>query len=64
MTGKDLKKLLLKNGWSILRVNGSHHILVKGDDVINLPIHSNKDMKKGLEEKILKQAGLKQNKKG
>lgn len=59
MTGKDLKKLLIKNGWSLLRINGSHHILAKGDDTISVPIHSNKDMKKGLEEKILKQAGLK-----
>lgn len=59
MTGKELKKLLLKDGWTVIRINGSHHILMKGDNIINLPIHSNKDMKKGLEQKILKQAGLK-----
>ena len=49
MTGKELKKLLLKNGWKIVRINGSHHIFEKNDDTIVLPIHSNKDLKKGLE---------------
>ena len=46
MTGKELKKLLLKNGWKIVRINGSHHIFEKNDDTIVLPIHSNKDLKK------------------
>lgn len=59
MKDKDLLKLLLKNGWSIARINGSHYRLEK--DVflpITLPIHG-KDMKKGLEIAILKQAKLK-----
>ena len=59
MTGKELKKLLLKNGWEIVRINGSHHIFEKTGETIVLPIHSNKDLKKGLELAILKQAGLK-----
>ena len=59
MTGKELKKLLLNNGWKIARVNGSHHILEKNNQTIVIPIHSNKDLKKGLEIAILKQAGLK-----
>ena len=59
MTGKELKKLLLKNGWEIVRINGSHHIFEKNGETIVLPIHSNKDLKKGLELVILKQAGLK-----
>lgn len=59
MTGKELKKLLLKNGWELVRINGSHNIFEKNGEIIVLPIHSNKDLKKGLELAILKQAGLK-----
>lgn len=59
MKDKELLKLLLKNGWKEVRVNGSHHYLVKeGFRPISLPVHG-KDMKVGLEVAILKQAKLK-----
>lgn len=58
MKDKELLKLLLKNGWKLNRINGSHHILEKDKKTISLPIH-NKDMKKGIEKSILKKAGLK-----
>lgn len=29
MRDKDLLKLMQKNGWKVVRVNGSHHILEK-----------------------------------
>jgi predicted RNA binding protein YcfA (HicA-like mRNA interferase family) len=59
MTGKELLRLLRKNGWSIERINGSHHVLRKGEQTITVPIHGNTDMKKGLLLHILKQTGLK-----
>lgn len=58
MKDKDLLKLLLKNGWTEDRVTGSHHILFKDGKIISVPVH-NKDMKKGTEATLLKQAGLK-----
>lgn len=59
MKDKDLLKLLLKNGWQLDRVTGSHHILKKaGYELISLPVHG-KDLKPGLEQKFLKRAGLK-----
>ena len=58
MKDKELLSLLQKNGWLLDRINGSHYILVKGNQTISLPIHG-KDMKKGLETVILKKAGLK-----
>lgn len=58
MKDKELLSLLLKDGWRIDRINGSHHILVKDSQTISLPVHG-KDMKKGLETAILKKAGLK-----
>ena len=58
MKDKELLSLLQKNGWQLDRINGSHHILIKDNKTISLPVHG-KDMKKGLETAILKQAGLK-----
>lgn len=60
MTDKKLLKLLQANGWVIVSTRGSHHKLQHPDNpqTIILPVHG-KDMKKGLESKILKQAGLK-----
>ena len=61
MKDKDLLKILFDHGWSLKRITGSHHILVKdGFLTISLPIHG-KELKKGLENAILKQAGLKDN---
>lgn len=58
MKDKDLLKLLLKNGWEVDRINGSHHVLKKNGQIEVLPIH-NKDVPTGLLEKILKRTGLK-----
>lgn len=58
MKDKELLRLLHKSGWKIDRINGSHYILVKDSQTVSLPVHG-KDMKKGLENAILKKAGLK-----
>lgn len=59
MTGKELVKLLLKNGWSIDRVHGSHYIMAKGNQTISVPVHGNTPLRPGILNSILKQAGLK-----
>ena len=60
MMPKDLLKKLEADGWKVVRVNGSHHILKHptkpGRPVV--PIH-NKELKPGTLDTILKQAGLK-----
>ncbi|XJS09891.1 type II toxin-antitoxin system HicA family toxin [Aerococcaceae bacterium WGS1372] len=58
MKDKDLLKLLKKNGWELSRINGSHHILKKGNQREVIPVHG-KDMKPGLLNAILKRTGLK-----
>lgn len=58
MKDKELLKILLKDGWTEDRQNGSHHILIKGNKTISLPVHG-KDVKPGLLNSILKKAGLK-----
>jgi len=59
LSGKDLIKLLKSEGWTIVRVNGSHHILAKESKTVVVPVHGNQSLGKGLEQKILKQAGVK-----
>ncbi|MBQ2311690.1 MAG: type II toxin-antitoxin system HicA family toxin [Firmicutes bacterium] len=60
MTGKELKKLLLNNGWYEERVQGSHHVMKKGARTEVIPIHGSKDLPAGLVNAILKRTGLKQ----
>lgn len=60
MTPKEMIKHLKKNGFEEVSQNGSH-IKLKNPETgrtVIVPYHS-KAMKKGLEQAILKQAGLK-----
>lgn len=58
MRGKELVKLLQKNGWRIDRIKGSHHIMKKDGKTEIIPVH-NTDIPTGLVNSILKRAGLK-----
>jgi predicted RNA binding protein YcfA (HicA-like mRNA interferase family) len=59
MTGKELIYELKRNGWTLDRIRGSHHILIKGPGTLSVPVHGNKDLPKGLVTALLKQGGLK-----
>ena len=58
MKDKDLLKLLQQNGWKVIRVQGSHHIMQKGEQIEVIPVHG-RDVPNGLLNKILKSTGLK-----
>jgi len=60
MTPKEMIKHLKKNGFEIDRQRGSHIFLINNETgrTTTVPYHS-KDLKKGTEQKILKDAGLK-----
>ena len=57
---KELLQILEDDGWRVVRIKGSHHIMKHPTKhgMITLPMH-NKDMKPGTYNTILKQAGLK-----
>jgi predicted RNA binding protein YcfA (HicA-like mRNA interferase family) len=59
LSGKEILRLLKQNGWTLIRINGSHHVLGKGNKTVTVPIHGNRSLGVGLEQKILKQADLK-----
>jgi len=60
MKAKGLLKLLSKDGWKVVRVEGSHHILRHPIKLglISVPLHGS-EVPTGTLNKILRQAGLK-----
>jgi predicted RNA binding protein YcfA (HicA-like mRNA interferase family) len=59
MSGKDCVKLLKKHGWIVDRIQGSHHIMLKNEMIIPVPVHGSADLAPGTLHSILKKAGLK-----
>jgi predicted RNA binding protein YcfA (HicA-like mRNA interferase family) len=61
ISGKRLCKILEKNGWLLKRTTkSSHFIYAKPGNpaTISVPVHGNKDLKKGLQLDLMKQADL------
>ncbi|WP_332454875.1 type II toxin-antitoxin system HicA family toxin [Bdellovibrio bacteriovorus] len=52
LSGKDMLKLFEKDGWTVLRQRGSHVVVGKGSERETIPMH--KELKRGLEQKLLK----------
>jgi predicted RNA binding protein YcfA (HicA-like mRNA interferase family) len=63
ISGKEFVKMLERQGWSLLRVQGSHHVYGKaGSEVrLSVPIHGNQALKVGLLRHLMKMAGLTEN---
>ena len=61
MKSSELIRLLKSDGWFVIRQSGSHmmmkHLSKSGQLVV--PDHGSSEVGKGLENKILKAAGLK-----
>jgi predicted RNA binding protein YcfA (HicA-like mRNA interferase family) len=62
LSGKELARILERNGWILLRIQGSHHIYGKlGSQVrLSVPIHRNQTLKIGLLRNLIKKAGLRE----
>ena len=60
VSGKEFCRVLEKNGWTLQRVQGSHHIYAKpGSAVrISVPVHRSRTLKTGLQRFLSKLAGL------
>lgn len=59
-SGPALCRALERHGWSLLRINGSHHIYGKPGQTarLSVPCHGAKPLKLGLFRALLKAAGL------
>lgn len=60
LTPQEMIRLLKRNGFDEVSQNGSHKKMTnpKTKKTVIVPVHA-KELKKGLEQAILKQAGLK-----
>ena len=63
ISGKELIRILERNGWVLLRIHGSHHIFGKSGSIVRLsvPVHGNTPLKVGLLRHLLKSAGVPEN---
>ena len=60
VSGKEFIRAVERRGWTLLRVQGSHHIYGKaGSDVrLSVPVHGNQPLKTGLLRHLMQQANL------
>jgi predicted RNA binding protein YcfA (HicA-like mRNA interferase family) len=59
MSGKQVVKILKKQGWSVDRVSGSHYVMEKDGKSVPVPVHGNKDLPIGTFKSIEKLSGVK-----
>jgi predicted RNA binding protein YcfA (HicA-like mRNA interferase family) len=60
LTGRELARLVEGKGWSLPRIQGSHHVYGKTGNParLSIPIHGNKPLKTGLQRHLLKLAEI------
>jgi predicted RNA binding protein YcfA (HicA-like mRNA interferase family) len=60
VSGRDFARMVERHGWTLLRINGSHHIYGKAGSAVRLsiPIHGSKPLKTGLLRHLAKLADL------
>lgn len=61
VSGKHFCKVLEKHGWVLKRTTKSSHFIYTkpgNPGILSVPVHGNKDLKKGLQADLMKQAGL------
>ncbi|HEX3531056.1 MAG TPA: type II toxin-antitoxin system HicA family toxin [Thermoanaerobaculia bacterium] len=59
MTGKEVIAKLKAAGWTVNRIHGSHHILMKDGQAVPIPVHGSRDLGAGLLAAIQRQTGVK-----
>ena len=60
LSGRELARMVERHGWTLLRINGSHHIYGKSGSVVRLsiPIHGSRPLKRGLLRHLAKLAEI------
>jgi predicted RNA binding protein YcfA (HicA-like mRNA interferase family) len=59
MNGSEVVRKLKSEGWRLVRIRGSHHLMEKNGKVIPVPVHGPKEVGKGLLAEIARQTGVK-----
>jgi predicted RNA binding protein YcfA (HicA-like mRNA interferase family) len=60
VSGRDFARMVERRAWTLLRINGSHHIYGKAGSTVRLsiPIHGNRPLKTGLLRHLAKLADI------
>jgi predicted RNA binding protein YcfA (HicA-like mRNA interferase family) len=60
VSGRDFARMVERRGWTLLRIDGSHHIYGKTGSTVRLsiPIHGNQALKRGLLRHLAKLADI------
>jgi len=60
LSGREFARIVERRGWTLLRINGSHHIYGKEGSIVRLsvPIHGNRPLKIGLLRHLAKLAHI------
>jgi predicted RNA binding protein YcfA (HicA-like mRNA interferase family) len=60
VSAKDFIRVIQRHGWSLARVNGSHHIFTKPGrpERLVVPVHRGHDLKTGMLRHLLKVADI------
>ena len=59
MKALDVISKLRAAGWSLDRINGSHHIMTKDGRAVPVPVHGKRDLGAGLLSALQRQTGVK-----
>jgi predicted RNA binding protein YcfA (HicA-like mRNA interferase family) len=57
-TGKQMVDFLQRQGFTLVRTRGSHHVFLRGDQWTTVPVHANHNLKIGTLRKILRDIDL------
>jgi predicted RNA binding protein YcfA (HicA-like mRNA interferase family) len=60
ISGRDFARMVERRGWTLLRINGSHHIYGRTGSTVRLsiPIHGHQALKRGLLRHLAKLADI------
>jgi predicted RNA binding protein YcfA (HicA-like mRNA interferase family) len=61
VNGKRVIQALIRSGFVVNRIVGSHHVLVYPGDptrTVTIPVHAGRDLKPGTLRSIIRQTGL------
>ncbi len=60
VSGKHFCKVLEHRGWTLLRINGSHHIYGRPDSllILTVPVHGNHDLPTGTQRALMRSAAV------
>lgn len=66
LSGRELARAVERRGWTLLRVNGSHHVYGKPGETarLSIPVHGAKPLKSGLQRHLMRLAGMDENASG